>query len=581
MPRRLAAILAADAVDYSRLMRRDEESGMATLMKRRHMLEEEIHRYNGRVFAGAGDSILAEFSSAVESVRCAVASQRILGAANQEDPAEKRLTFRIGINLGDVIVTDDGNLYGDCVNLASRLETVAKPGGICLSEEAYRQVRHCGDFRFDDLGQVALKNLGSVRVYRVAERDAARPEPEAGTSISLPGGSPRPGISMVVLPFDNLSGDADQAFFCDGLANDITSDLSRFPDLLVIAANSAFAYKSRHCKIQDIAAELDVRYLLEGSVQRLGSRVRVNAQLVDGASGHHIWAERFERDQAELFQLQDEIVLRIVGSLPGRLRDIEGRQALRKDPVEVGAYEAYLRGAFLYSIETEAALARSRAQFEQAAQLDPSFARAWGYLAYIDVQRWLAGWAEDSVLAEAERYARLAVSLDPQDYANHWDLAFVYLNTRRLDMAREEYAKAAHLNPNDADMLAEMAETLVFLGESDLALRQLQEAMRRNPFHPDWYRWILGWALFNSDRYAESAAELDRMSHPPKHVELLRAAVLTKLDRVEEAKAALRRFLEYRPEWSIARERARITFRRREDEARWLGALAEAGLPVE
>jgi TolB-like protein/class 3 adenylate cyclase/Flp pilus assembly protein TadD len=582
MPRRLAAIMAVDAVGYTRLMRRDEDSGMAILMRRRQLLEGEIQRYHGRVFSGAGDSVLAEFASAVDSVRCALASQRVLGAANSEDPADQRLAFRIGINLGDVIVTDDGNLYGDCVNLAARLETVAKPGGICLSEEAYRQVRNCGDFYFDDLGQVAVKNIGDVRVYRVADRDTTGME----TAVPFPPSSEswlrsRPGISIVILPFDNLSGDPDQAFFCDGLTNDITSDLSRFPDLLVIASNSAFACRYRHRRIQEIAAELDVRYLLEGSVQRLGERVRVNAQLIDGATGHHIWVERFEREQAELFQLQDEIILRIVGSLPGRLRDIEGQRALRKDPVEVGAYEAYLRGAYLYSIETESALTHCREQFELATRLDPSFARPWGYLAYVAVQRWIAGWGDETVLTEAEDYARRAVSLDPNDYANHWDLAIVYLNTRRFDMAREEYARAANLNPNDADLLAEMAETLVFAGESDIALRQLQEAMRRNPFHPDWYRWVLSWALFNSDRHAEALAELDRINRPPQHIDLLRAAILVKLGRIEEAKAPLGRFLEYRPGWNLAKERARITFRRRKDEERWLGALAEAGLPFE
>lgn len=588
MPRRLVAILAADAVDYSRLMRRDEDAGMEILMQRRQLLESEIVRHRGRVFAGAGDSVLAEFNSAVDSVRCALASQRLLGAANAEDSAERRLAFRIGINLGDVITTEDGNLYGDCVNLASRLEAVAKPGGICLSEEAYRQVRNCGDFRFDDMGQVALKNIGEVRIYQVAERGEAPMLSPIGTTsaiATLPQvGSwirPRPGISIVALPFDNLSGDPDQEYFCDGLVNDITTDLSRFPDLLVISANSAFAYKDRYRKIQEIAAELDVRYLLEGSVQRLAQRVRVNAQLIDGVTGHHVWVERFERDLSELFQLQDEIILRVVGSLPGRLRDIEGQRALRKDPVEIGAYEAYLRGAYLYSIESEEALERCRTQFEQATRLDPSFARAWGYLAYIAVQRWIAGWGDESVLTMAEELARLAVSLDPNDYANHWDLAIVYLNTRRFDMARDEYARAATLNPNDADLLAEMAETLVFAGESDLALRQLREAMRRNPFHPDWYRWVMGWALFNSDRYGEALAELNRMNRPPQHVDLLRASIQAKLGQAEDAQEALLRFLEYRPGWSIAKEQARITFRRRQDEARWLGALELAGLPRE
>lgn len=571
MPRRLVAIMAADAVDYSRLMHRDEDAGMAILMQRRQLLESEIERHRGRVFSGAGDSMLAEFTSALDSVRCALASQRVLGAANAEDPAERQLAFRIGINLGDVFAADDGNLYGDCVNLASRLESVARPGGICLSEEAYRQVRNHGDFHFDDMGPVALKNLGQVRVYRVAEGGEA-------PVLSTPTAIARAGIGLVVLPFDNLSGDPDQEYFCDGLVNDITTDLSRFPDLLVISANSAFAYKDRHRKVQEIAAELDVRYLLEGSVQRLGQRVRVNAQLIDGTTGHHVWAERFERDQTALFQLQDEIILRIVGALPGRLRDIEGRRALRKDPVDIGAYEAYLRGSHMYSIETEAALANCRAQFELAVRLDPSFARAWGYLAYLAVQNWIAGWADETALIEAEKLARHAVALDPGDYANHWDLAIVYLNTRRFDQAREEYAKAASLNPNDADLLAEMAETLVFAGESDLARHQLQEAMRRNPFHPDWYRWVLGWAHFNCDHFAETLAELDRMNRPPAHVELLRAGTLAKLGDSEAARGALRRFLSDRPGWTVAKEQARITFLRPQDETRWLDALVLAGL---
>ena len=215
-----------------------------------------------------------------------------------------------------------------------------------------------------------------------------------------------------------------------------------------------------------------------------------------------------------------------------------------------------------------------------ATELDPSFARAFGYLAYLSVQRWIAGWADESALAEAEGLARHAVALDPNDYANHWDLAIVYLNTRRFDQAREEYAKAVNLNPNDADLLAEMAETLVFAGESEQAKRQLAEAMRRNPFHPDWYRWVLSWAHFNCDRFDEALAELARMNRPPSHVELLRAAALAMLAKAEAAREALERFLNDRPGWSVAKEQARITLRRRQDEERWLGALAQAGLAL-
>jgi TolB-like protein len=575
--RRLAAILAADAVGYSRLMNRDEEAGLTALPVRRRLIEAAIAAHQGRIFSGAGDSILAEFASALDAVRCAVAAQKELGSLNAQDPAERRLAFRIGINLGDVTPSEDGNLWGDCVNTAVRLESIADPGGICLSEDAYRQVRTRTDLRFDDLGPRALKNIADpVRVYRLVADDAS---PAAMRDAPSPAAAR--GTGIVVLPFDNLSGDPDQEFFCDGLSNDIITDLSRFPELLVIAANSAFAYKGRHRKVQEITAELGVAYLLEGSVQKAGGRVRVNAQLIEGATGHHLWADRFERELSDLFALQDEIIRRIVGALPGRLREIEGRRALRKDPVDVSAYEAYLRGTFLYSIESEAALARCRAQFERATVLDPSFARAWGYLAYTGVQAWIAGWADEAALAEAENRARLAVSLDPADYANHWDLAFVYLNTRRFDLALDEYTMAASLNPNDADLLAEMAEMLVFEGQTQRALDQLGEAMRRNPFYPDWYRWVLAWALFNAERFGEALGELERMSRPPAHVDLLRAALRAKLGDSAGASGALSRFLADRPGWSIAKEKARGAFRREEDEARWLDALAAAGLPVQ
>lgn len=579
MPRRLVAILAADAVDYSRLMRRDEEAGMAILLQRRHVLEDEIRRHRGRIFSGAGDSVLAEFGSAVDSVRCALQAQNLLEGLNADDSAERRLAFRIGINLGDVIATDDGNLYGDCVNLASRLESIARPGGICLSEEAYRQVRQCADFSFDDLGPVALKNIGLVRVYQAVTGNGRLGKAgRAADTSALP--RARPGIGIVILPFDNLSGDPDQEYFCDGLVTDITTDLSRFPDLLVIAANSAFAYRERRRRVQEIAAELDVRYLLEGSVQGLRGRVRVNAQLIDGATGHHVWTERFEHDRSDLFQLQDEIVSRVVGALPGRLRDIEGQRALRKAAIEIDAYDAYLRGLSLYSIESQEKLGLSRQQFELACELDPGFAKAWGYRAYIAVQSWISGWADEAILAEAEEFARRAVALDPGDYATHWDLAFVYLNTRRFDNARESYARAIGLNPNDADMLAEMAETLVYTGECALALQRLAEAMRRNPFHPDWYHWVKSWALFNVDRLPEALAELDRMNRPPRQSDLLRAAILARLGRLKEAASACDRFLGYRPGWSLDKERLRTTFRHAADEDRWLGALALAGLPA-
>lgn len=578
--RRLAAILIADVVGYSRLMHEDDGGTLTALTAhRRELIVPSIASHDGRLVNMVGDSLLAEFGSVAQALSCAMEIQRHMQERNGAIPPYRRIQFRIGISVGEVI-DRGGEIFGTGVNMAARLESVAKPGGICISEETYRQVRNRPNLRFDDMGTVPLKNLGPVRVFRVSDlRDAA--PPLAAPNIPARSSDAKPGIGIAVMPFGNLSGDPDQEFFCDGLANDLITDLSRFRELLVIAANSSFAYKGRVRKVQEVATELGASYLLEGSVQRLSNRVRVNAQLIEGATGHHLWVDRFEKDISELFQLQDEIIRRIVGSLPGRLRELEGQRALRKDPVEICAYEAYLRGVYLYSIETEEALDRCREQFEQAVRLDSSFARAWGYLAYTAVQSWIAGWADAGQLEQAEAHARLGVSLDPNDYATHWDLAFVYLNTCRFELALEEYKKAVALNPNDADLLSEMAEMLVFAGEPDRALEQLREAMLRNPFHPDWYCWVLAWALFNVERYEESLAELDRMNRPPQHVDLLRAAIQIKRGDVPKAEAALGRFLTARPGWTIAKERIRCTFQRPEDEQRWLGALADVGLPRE
>ncbi len=596
--RRLVAILAADVAGYSRLMEADEEATARTLHVYREIVDGFIASHHGRVFGSAGDSVIAEFASPVEAVRCAVKIQGELEARNVDTPEDRRMRFRIGVNLGDVMVEGD-NLLGDGVNIAARLEKLADAGGICLSRPVFDQVKKQLHLDYEYLGEHDVKNITEpIRVYRVAGEPKSSGSSQISERAAKPRGSPslatvsdtptsgaaRRDIfgkpSIVILPFENLSGDPEQEYFCHGLTQDITTDLSKFPNLFVIAANSAFHYMDTRSTPQDVARELGVRYLLEGSVQKSGDAIRVNAQLIDATTAGHLWAERFLGDSQDLFALQDVIIQKIVVALAFKVEAVEQERALRKDPVDMNAYEAYLKGLHLFSYQTEEALEQCRAMFKRAAELDPSFARAWGYMAYCEVRAVLGGWKDSEAFVEAEALAKRAVELDSDDYANHWDLAYVYLNSGRFDQALSEYRRAILLNPNDADLLAEMAEMLVYTGRPEEAIAQISQAMVINPRFPDWYRWNLGWAAYNAKDYDGALEQLNQMSDPPNDVRLFVAAAHAQLGDVGAAEAALGRFLDERASpYTIADVRKRGRFKHRQDEEHWLDGLRKAGLP--
>lgn len=590
--RRLAAIMVADAVGYSRWMEVDE---LATHRQFKldlsAMFLPMIESYRGRLVKTTGDGLFVEFASVVDAARCAAKIQTLFRERDAGIAAGRRLLYRIGINVGDIIV-EDNDVYGEDVNTAARLEAMAPPGGIAISANVVRSLRGKLDLDLEDLGDQSIKGTDDpIRVYRVrlSPRDglgagetsvATTPDGPAllRTSVAAaPSPNGRPAI--VVLPFDNLNRDPAQDYFCDGLTNDITTDLSKFSNLLVIAANTAFTYKGKAVNIQHLGRDLGIRYALEGSVQRATSRVRVNAQLIDGATGHHLWAERYDRPVSDLLDVQDDIIHCIVSALAIRLTALERERVMQKNPVDPTAYELYLQGVHAYSIESRDKFDTCRGLFDRATKVDPTFARAWGYLSYMTARGVLQGWLPASTMDEAEELAKKAIGLDPYDYANYWDIAFIHFRRGRFDQAMTEYEKALKLNSNDADLLTEVAALYTGLGEHQKAIEQIHHAMRLNPQVPDWYRWNLGWALYNARQYRQAIDELDHMLESSNYARLIKAAALEQLGQHKQAHDEVTLYLKSEPNYTMAMLRLRFQFKNSADEIHWLEAVQRAGLP--
>ncbi len=618
--RRLAAILAADVVGYSRLMDADEEATLRTLKAYRQIIDGLVTSHHGRVFGSAGDSVIAEFASPVEAVRCAVEIQQDLEKSNADLPKDRLMRFRIGVNLGDVMVEGD-DLLGDGVNVAARLEGLADAGGICISGGAYDQVRKTLDLGYEFLGKHKVKNIEEpVPVHRVhLDRGAVprisgarrrqwqraalaaaaavvvavvavaawdlylRPTPPPAEiasgeapALELPD---RP--SIAVLPFENLSGDPEQEYFSDGITNDIITDLAKFRELFVIASNSTFTYKGKPVKVQEVSRNLGVRYVLEGSVQRSEDRLRINAQLIDATTGQHLWAERYDRNVKSLFAVQDEIVQTITSTLAVKVHETERQRAIRKDTDSLEAYDHYLRGREIFPGWSKEENAEAKRYFEKAIELDRRFSRAYAYLAGLHVNDWRWGWAdspEDSKRLSLE-FAQRASALDPSDSLSHWILGIVYLQEKQFDQAMAEYERALALNPNDVDFRMEMAEALVFVGRYEESIELMKRTMRLNPIYPDWYLWDLGWAYYLMGRYEEALAEMKRMKEVPNNARRTFAAIYAQLDRMEEAKAEVAEFLKQDPDYSIAEKEYSWPYKNPADLEHLLDGYRKAGLP--
>ena len=551
MERRLAAVLASDIAGYSRLMGLDEEGTLARLKAvRKALVDPTIATHRGRIVKTTGDGMLVEFASAVDAVRCAIEVQHGMTAHSLDVPQEKRIEFRIGIHVGDIII-DENDIFGDGVNIAARLEGIAEPGGVCISDDAQRQVRGKVDIAFDDIGMQALKNITEpIRAWRVRldgcapSTTPAKPSNEtARPPLPLPD---KP--SIAVLPFQNMSGDPEQEYFADGMVEDIITELSRIRWLFVIARNSTFIYKGKAVDVKQVAHELGVRYVLEGSVRKGGSRVRITAQLIDATSNAHIWAERYDRDFSDIFAVQDEITASVAGVIEPVLVEAEQQRALRKLPERLDAWEAYQRGVWHFNQYGPEENQIAQTFFRRAIALDPKFAP--GHHGYALALQWDIWHYSSRPFSEVQgvplQEARIAVSLDDKDAMAHAVLAHIRMWGGEWETAIAEARTALVLNPNSAFVISMLGCVLGFGGYREEALARLQQAMRASPHDPLTWLWTLwsGVVHFYSrqfDAALQRQQQVARLRPGFIQIQMSMAASLAHLGRLDEARELLER----------------------------------------
>jgi len=551
--RRLAAILAADVVGYSRLMDEDEACTFSRLLDfRREVFEPKARQFNGRIFKTTGDGALVEFQSAVDAVNGAIDVQRAMVERNDGVPQSRRISLRIGISLGDVMV-EGGDLYGNGVNIAARMEGLADAGGICVSGNVYEHVRGAVGHVFDDLGERPVKNIDRpVRCYRVRiERPGEAILSEATATILR-----QPAIA--VLPFTNMSGDREQDYFADGLTEDIITALTTWRSFPVIARNSTFTFKGRAVKVQDVARELGARYVVEGSVRKSGQRVRVTAQLIDAETGHHAWAERYDRDIEDIFALQDEITRQVVATLMPELERAEYDRSATKSPTSLDAWDCYLRGASYLNELAPENIFKARAMLERAIAIDPTYAKAHSRLGLsYHRELWLyVAEDRDEAARRLMEAAVRAVALDDADSASHWVLAVAnfWPPLGDKDVAVREVGRALALNPADVDANFTCGTSLLHAGRGAEAVPHLETALRISPRDPMRSMFLinLAYAYFLARRMAEAertAREILETGAPQGLPEQLRIYVNTilvsalgHLGRANDARALIDRF---------------------------------------
>jgi len=549
--RRLAAILAADVAGYSRLMGADEEGTLAALKAIRAELgDPKLAEHRGRIVKTTGDGMLVEFASVVDAVRCAVEVQQGMAERNADVPAERRIEFRIGINLGDII-SDAGDIYGDGVNVAARLEALAEPGGICVSRVVHDQVRDKLDIAFDDQGEQQVKNIARpVHVFRV--RIAAQ-APEPRPALALPD---KP--SLAVLPFQNMSGDPEQEYFADGMVEEITTAIARMPWLFVIARNSSFTYKGRAVDVKQVARELGVRYVLEGSVRKAGNRVRITGQLIDTETGAHIWADRFDGALDDIFELQDQVASSVAGAIEPRLRQAEIERANRKPTESLDAYDLYLRASALRDKHTDESIEEAIALLKRALAIDADYAPAKALIGWSRVHQISHGRTPvaEADRAEAVAFARQALEMGKDDPDTQWMAGFTLLPfAGERAVAAAAIDRALMLNPNSAH--AWMSRGYVSAPEPDKAIEAFEHATRLSPLDRLRRTFLTGTGLAHlyAGRYDDALDWAERaLREEPEYTNALRlkAVACAHLDRIEEAREAIRRLLQVQPWRTVA-----------------------------
>ncbi len=578
--RKLAAVLAADVAGYSRLMGADEEGTLARLKAHRaEVIDPKIAEHRGRVVKTTGDGILIEFSSVVDAVRCATEVQRAMAERNAEIPDVKRIEFRVGINLGDIII-DGSDIHGDGVNIAARLEGIANPGTTYISDSSYQQVRDKLAIDFEDMGEHQLKNIARpVRVYRV--QLGGTPANESPT-LALPD---KP--SIAVLPFQNMSGDPEQEYFADGIVEEIITALSRMRWLFVIARNSSFVYKAKAIDVKQVGRELGVRYVLEGSVRKAANRVRITGQLVDTTKGAHLWADRFDGGLDDIFDLQDQVTASVVGAIAPTLEKAEIERAKRKPTESLDAYDYYLRGMANVHLWTKEANSEALRLFYKAIELDPDFASAYGMAAWCYAWRKWNGWMADrkQEIAETRRLAQRAAELGKDDAVALCRGGFALGHVvGDLEGGAVLINRALVLNPNLATAWLLSGWIRAFLGEPEVAIEHLTRAMRLSPLDPLTFlaQGGIAWAHFFAARYDEVSSWAEKaLREQPNYVQGMRmsAAGHALAGRLEEAQKAMACMRQFDPELRVSNLKDVIGFFGTDDFARYAEALRKAGLP--
>ncbi|MFZ4407400.1 MAG: adenylate/guanylate cyclase domain-containing protein [Paracraurococcus sp.] len=579
--RRLSAIFACDVAGFTRLMSADEEGTLKTLhAHRRECLEPKFAEHRGRVVKWTGDGSLVEFGSAVDAARCAIDIQGLMAERNADVVAELRIEFRIAIHVGDIIIEPDGDIFGDGVNLAARLEGIAAVGGICMSDDAYRQVRGKVDATIEDGGELRLKNFtGTVRVFLV--RPSAKP---ANAMTPLRPGKP----SIAVLAFQNMSGDPEQEFFADGIAEDIIATLSKSRWLFVIARNSTFTYKGKATDLRQVGRDLGVRYVLQGSVRKAGNRVRVTALLIDADTGHHVWAERYDRALEDIFAIQDEITRNIVGAIAPGIVSAEVQRSLGKQAGELGQWERLMRAHWHVRRFTPADCNEAIRLLEELVRHEPDNALALSDLSYAWFFAGIFGWTKEPAsvaMGLARQFGRRAIAADDQDAAVYAVLGvFDMFVEGRHEEGRRRLRRALEIDPNSSFARVMLGTIDAFVGDAESAIGLCTEAMHLSPrdFLMVLCHLGIGWAHLNEGNFEQAAEHAARAiesnpAFPDTHSVF--AVATAHLGRMAEARAALAEFLVLLPGLTLSDDRLKRPFVRPADRARFLEGLRLAGLP--
>ena len=577
LPRKLVAILYADVAGYSRLTGADEDATHRRLSEYLDLIAVSIESHEGRVMYYAGDAVLAVFDAVVVTLSCATDVQRNLKQRNQDLPDDRKLQFRIGVNLGDVI-EDRGDIFGDGVNVAARLESLADPGGICISDSVRTSVGNKLPLAYEYIGKQEVKTIAEpVRAYRVLSEAIDTQNDSSGSgSLELPD---KP--SIAVLPFDNMSGDPEQEYFSDGITEDIITQLSQFRSLFVIARNSSFAYKGRAVNVPEIGNDLGVKYVVEGSVRRSANQVRITAQLIDAVSGNHIWAQRYDRNMEDIFAVQDDVTQKIVAALIGRVEAADLERAKRKSTANMVAYDFLLHGKDHHHRFTREDNAEALESLQKAIDLDPEYAQAYAWRSCTIGQAWVRGYAKDAKAAEQQclEDAQKALELDDNDSECHRILSAIHLLKRQYHLAEYHAERALALNPNDPLIVSQNGEILAFMGNPEEGIQWIEKAMRLNPCRPDLFGNNLGAALHTARRYAEAVKALSRISslRYPHHAYL--TACYVEMGSVEDVRFHAAEVLRLKPDFSVTSYIATTPYKNQQDREHLGNGLRKAGLP--